>query len=284
MSIEIFTTIPGIRQAIGRERKRDRSVAVVPTMGALHAGHASLIESARERGGLVVVSIFVNPLQFDQREDYERYTRGLGRDAEVCEQSGADMIFAPTVGEMYPHEQVSFVEVSGITEHFCGRSRPGHFRGVATVVSKLFHIVEPDVAFFGEKDAQQLAVIQRMVEDLDFPVEIAPAPTVRELGGLAMSSRNERLTPHQREVASALFRALTEVRGAIEQRMTDGESVLSRGRGLLQHPEISVEYFDLADPASMQPVQSISGPVRIMGAIRIGGTRLIDNMLATART
>jgi pantoate--beta-alanine ligase len=248
-------------------------------MGALHDGHARLIETARSQSDVVVVSIFVNPLQFDRRDDYERYARTFDADVSICERLSADLVFAPGNEEMYPGEMAAVVEVPGLTQHFCGASRPGHFRGVATVVSKLFHIVEPQLAFFGEKDAQQLAVIERMVRDLNFPIRIVAVETVREPHGLALSSRNQRLTPEQRGNATCLYRALSRARDLIVAGERDASRVVAGARSFLDIPGIRVDYFDLADPATMTPVRTISGPVRAMGAIFAGETRLIDNLI-----
>jgi pantoate--beta-alanine ligase len=276
--IPISTTIEGIRRALEPHRGQG-AIGFVPTMGALHLGHARLIEAARAKSSTVVVSIFVNPLQFDDPNDYERYQRTLPADVELAGKSGADFIFAPSAGEMYPEPAQTFVEVHGITDHFCGAARPGHFRGVTTVVSKLFHIIQPDLALFGEKDAQQLAVIERMVLDLNFPVTILPVPTVREPDGLAMSSRNARLNADQRVTAACLFQALTHAHGLILAGERDSQDILARAKVLLHLPGVQVEYFDLADPQTMRPVRRATPPVRIMAAIRIGETRLIDNLI-----
>jgi pantoate--beta-alanine ligase len=274
----VVTTLAAIRDALAPNR--NRSIGFVPTMGALHAGHRSLIEQARAQSGYVVVSIFVNPLQFDQPQDYQRYARTLPADVALCAAAGADLVFAPTASEMYPRgSSETSVDLSGVSEHFCGASRPGHFRGVATVVAKLFNIVQPDLAFFGEKDAQQLAVIERMALDLNFPVTIVPAATVRELDGLAMSSRNARLNPSERVTATCLHRALLAAQSRIGSGERDCARIVEDSRALLAQPGVRVDYFDLADPAAMLPVNTITGPVRIMGAIWVGDTRLIDNLL-----
>jgi pantoate--beta-alanine ligase len=198
---ELIGAIPCLRARLKGIRATGRIIGLTPTMGALHAGHGALIERARTESDVVVVSIFVNPIQFDRPDDYAAYRIDLPGDLEYCGKLGADVVFAPAPGEMYPEPPSTFVEVSGVSEHLCGAFRPGHFRGVATVVAKLFHIVEPHRAYFGEKDAQQLAVIRRMAADLNIPVEIVPVATVREPDGLAMSSRNRRLTPAERQAA-----------------------------------------------------------------------------------
>jgi pantoate--beta-alanine ligase len=248
-------------------------------MGALHEGHLSLVKLAREAGDRVVVSIFVNPIQFDRPEDYAAYRLDLDDDLAFCAAHGVDAVFAPAPAEMYPEPPQGFVEVTGVSDHLEGRFRPGHFRGVATVVAKLLHIVAPDQAYFGEKDAQQLAVIERMVADLNFPVEIVPVATVREADGLAWSSRNRRLNAQERGVAPALYNALR----LAEERLASGSRCAAEIRQaaldrLAIEPLIRVEYVEVADPAAMTPVEQVSGPVRILAAIWIGDTRLIDNL------
>jgi pantoate--beta-alanine ligase len=250
-------------------------------MGALHAGHEALLRAARKDSGIVVVSIFVNPLQFGPEEDYSRYPRALPQDLEICERSGVDLVFAPPVEEMYPLAQLTFTEVTRVSEHLCGKFRPGHFRGVATVVLKLLNIVQPDLAYFGEKDIQQLAVIRRMIIDLNLAVAIIGVPTVREPDGLALSSRNKYLNAEERQAAPALYRALQEAAKQIRSGEREPSSIRGAGLTLLnQSPLIRVEYFEIVDPEELQPVSAIAGPVRIAGAIWIGSTRLIDNVTA----
>lgn len=278
MKPELVKTIGEARERCA-ELRRSGKLGFVPTMGALHCGHGALLDRAREECAGVASSIFVNPIQFDRKEDYERYSRRLEADTAFCAERGVDLIFAPEAAEMYPATPKTLVEVSGLSERLCGRFRPGHFRGVATVVAKLFHVVQPDVAYFGEKDAQQLAVIRRMVADLDFPVEIAAVPTVREADGLALSSRNERLSKEERRIAPKLFEALEAARRAVEAGKSASEAKeagLSKLRGIRQ---MNVEYFEIAN-AEMQPVVNIDGPVRILAAAWLGGTRLIDNVSA----
>src|SRR5579883_1022575 len=276
----LAATVAEVRAALADFRRRGQLVGLVPTMGALHAGHAALIERARRECGCMAVSIFVNPIQFDRREDYEAYAIRLPDDVALCESLGTDVIFAPAAEEMYPAPQSVFVEVAGLTDHLCGRFRPGHFRGVATVVAKLFHIVAPHRAYFGEKDAQQLAVIQRMVADLNMPVEIVPVPTVREADGLALSSRNARLTAEQRAAAPVIYRALQQAgRLAAEGVHCAAEVRRSALQVLAQEPAARVEYLEVVDAASMIPVETISAPVRVAAAVWFGGTRLIDNVL-----
>jgi pantoate--beta-alanine ligase len=283
MSATVINTIAEVRRRLDDFRRCGEIIGLVPTMGALHAGHGALIERARRDSGCVVVSIFVNPIQFDRREDYEAYLVDLPRDVAYCGSLGADFVFAPTAEEMYPEPQRTFVEVTGLTDHLCGRFRPGHFRGVATVVSKLFHIVAPDRAFFGEKDAQQVAVIQKMVADLNMPVEIIPVPIVREGDGLALSSRNRRLSAEERRVAPALFQALEAARSCVAAGCTSAQEVLDTALGVLRaYPQFRVEYLEVVDPATMAPVERIAGPVRIAAAAWLGATRLIDNVYCPA--
>lgn len=273
-------SVKEVRETLSSPRKFGQVIGLVPTMGALHAGHIKLIETARTECGFVVVSIFVNPLQFGPNEDYARYPKALAQDLEICSRSGTDLVFNPSVEEMYPVPQLTFTEVTRVSERLCGASRPGHFQGVATVVLKLFNVVQPDRAYFGEKDMQQLAVIRRMVRDLNLPVTVVGVPTVRESDGLALSSRNQYLNPEQRKAAPALYRALQEgekvVRGGEKDSARVRETAL---KVLRQEPSIKVEYLEIVDPEEIQPVTTIEGPVRIAAAIWLGSTRLIDNVV-----
>ncbi len=281
MKAEVVHSIEDIRRILSGVRRAGYSVGLVPTMGALHAGHGRLIETARRESEFVVASIFVNPTQFDRDEDYSQYPRTLATDLEFCIAHGVDAVFAPPVEEMYPRPQRTVVEVQGVNEHLCGRFRPGHFRGVATVVLKLLNIVQPDRAYFGEKDAQQLAVIRRMVADLNVPTAIVEVPTVREADGLALSSRNGHLSADERLVAPVLRRALQAAEALIAAGATNAEEIRHATlRVFEQHPEVRVEYLEIVDPDEMQPVEQISGPVRVAGAVWVGKTRLIDNVLA----
>jgi pantoate--beta-alanine ligase len=268
-----------IRRILAPVKHSGRTIGFVPTMGALHAGHGALIERARGESDYVVVSIFVNPLQFERRDDFEAYTLDTEADARFCADRGVDAVFAPPPEEMYLPGRSTFVEVTGLSEHLCGAHRPGHFRGVATVVAKLFHIVAPDAAYFGEKDAQQLAIIRRMVADLDIPVRIVAVETVREADGLALSSRNRRLTPDERRIAPALFQALEagrdRIAGGCESAAEARDAVLLR---LGERPRIRVEYVEVVDAEGMTPVERVAGPVRIAAAVWLGTTRLIDNV------
>lgn len=276
-------TVKEVRESLsppGPQGKSGQGIGLVPTMGALHAGHIQLIETARKECGLVVVSIFVNPLQFGPGEDYSRYPKAWTQDLEICSRSGADLVFAPAVEEMYPTPQLTFTEVPRVSEHLCGASRPGHFRGVATVVLKLFNIVRPDRAYFGEKDMQQLAVIRRMVRDLNVPVAIVGVPTLRESDGLALSSRNRYLGPEQRKAAPVLYRALQEAEKHVRAGEKDSAKVREAGMRVLHgEPSIQVEYLEIVDPEEIQAVAVIEGPTRIAAAVWLGSTRLIDNIL-----
>lgn len=271
--------ISGIAELRRRLRGGNGSIGLVPTMGALHRGHGTLIEAARRENDCIVVSIFVNPIQFDRKDDLDRYPRTLEEDLRLCESIGVDLVFAPAAADMYPHEQLTFVESPALSTHLCGAHRPGHFRGVATVVLKLLNIVQPDRAYFGEKDAQQLAIIRRMVEDLNVAVEIVPVPTVREEDGLALSSRNKHLTPEQRAIAPVLSRALRQSVDALENGERSVGALHQKAVELIsQHSGARLEYFEFTSPGTLQPLDRIDGPVLIAGAMWLGATRLIDNV------
>jgi pantoate--beta-alanine ligase len=281
MSVQLVRTIAELRDRLAPSRMRGRTIGLVPTMGALHTGHGALMERARAECHVVAVSIFVNPIQFDQPDDYEAYAVDVAKDLEFCAALGVDFVFMPALDQMYPKPASTFVEVEGVSEHLCGMFRPGHFRGVATVVAKLFHIVAPSKAYFGEKDAQQLAVIQRMVADLNMPIEIIAMPTVREPDGLALSSRNRRLTAEERLLAPLLYQALQLAAAYIHKGCTSAAEVRDAAIAHLQeHAEFRVEYLEVVDAESMTPVEQISGPVRIATAAWLGSTRLIDNLKA----
>ena len=279
--LQVLDTIAATRAAIAECRTRG-TIGLVPTMGALHAGHASLIERARRESGTVVVSVFVNPLQFDRPDDLNRYPRSLDADVEICRRHGVDIVFAPTVGEMYPRPMEMSVKVGRLADHLCGRYRPGHFEGVATVVLKLFEIVRPDVAYFGEKDAQQLAVVRRLTTDFNVPVRIAPVPTVREPDGLALSSRNLRLNPGERTLAPCLYAALQRAAASIEDGAANSAEITRDAATLIPADErLRLEYLELVDPEDFQPVTRVHGPVVVAGALWVGNTRLIDNVRCT---
>ncbi len=283
----VVRTIEGVRAAVDHARDEGRAIAFVPTMGALHEGHLSLIRRAARGGAYVVVSVFVNPTQFNDPRDLEAYPRTLDADVDLAEGAGAELTFAPEVAEMYPHGFTASVEVSGVTEPLEGVARgSAHFRGVTTVVSKLFNIVRPDVAYFGQKDAQQALVIRRMVRDLDLPVHIEVCPTVRERDGLAMSSRNARLSPDARKRATALFDCLVEIRTAATTGVRAAGALLEAGHRVLRERGIvpaDVEYLAIVDSSSLEPLSHLTTGREALVAIaaRVGGVRLIDNMLVT---
>jgi pantoate--beta-alanine ligase len=263
--------------------KASRPVVLVPTMGALHEGHAALIRRARKLAGVkgsVVVSVFVNPIQFGPNEDFSKYPRSWRHDLDVCGRSGADLVFRPSVEQMYRDDHSIFIEESSLSRYLCGASRPGHFRGVCTVVAKLFLIVRPEIAIFGEKDWQQLAIIRRMVRDLEFPIRIVGHPTVRERDGLAMSSRNDYLTPEERIVAPGIYAALTLAAGA-----TRPKDILKGGRRLIEQiPGTRIDYLELVDAETIEPAKSFSRPARLAVAVFLGKARLIDNIAVAPRT
>jgi pantoate--beta-alanine ligase len=267
-----------------RAAERKGTVGLVPTMGAFHAGHHSLIRAARERCDTVVVSLFVNPAQFEEASDLQAYPRDEARDAAEAAELGADVLYAPSVEEVYPPGFATSVRVEGLSDVLEGAERGrGHFAGVCTVVSKLFNVVQPDVAFFGQKDAQQVAVLRRMVRDLDSPVELAVMPTVRELDGLALSSRNVRLSPDERTRALSLSRALRAAETAVAAGERDAGEVERAARSALNGVE--PEYLALVDPDSFEPITTVDGRVLVAVAARIGATRLIDNTIVhTAAT
>jgi pantoate--beta-alanine ligase len=250
-------------------------------MGALHDGHMSLIRACREQCGFVVVSIFVNPTQFGPNEDYERYPRNEPADLAACKRAGVDAVFLPSVKEMYPIQPTAMVTVGRLGEVLCGRSRPGHFAGVATVVAKLFHIVGPDKAFFGAKDFQQTVVVRRLIGDLDFPVEMVVCPTVREADGLALSSRNAYLSAEQRRQAAALSAALVVARDAIRRDHPSAETVITAMRQYLARhaPDGRIDYVQIVDPTDLSDVATTNRPVLVALAVKFGSTRLIDNLL-----
>jgi len=258
-----------------------KNIGLVPTMGALHAGHERLLETARRESDVLVVSIFVNPLQFGPNEDYARYPRTLSHDLETCERNRVDLVFAPSAEEMYSMPQLTSVDVGRLSEHLCAKFRPGHFRAVATVVMKLLNIVQPQRAYFGEKDLQQLTIIRRMAADLNVNVTIVGVPIVREADGLALSSRNKYLNVEERKAAPVLYRALQEASSRVRSGEKDASRVREAALAVLANfPLIRVEYLEIVDPDELQPIATIGGPVRIAGAIWVGATRLIDNVTA----
>jgi pantoate--beta-alanine ligase len=283
--MRVLEKVADMREACAMARSWGK-LGLVPTMGALHEGHLSLVRAARRECDGVAVSIFVNPAQFAPNEDFARYPRTFDKDCSLLEREGVHLIFAPSADEMYPRgAAATVVDVGELGERLDGKFRPGHFRGVATVVAKLFHIVSPDVAFFGQKDAAQLAVLRAMVRDLNFPVQLAVCPTVREADGLALSSRNRNLNAQERTEALALWRALTAVCALTESGVADAgtlrEAML---RALRSSPGVKVEYAEVVDPATLEPVVDVRGGALVAIAAHVGATRLIDNIVLPALT
>ncbi len=278
--MKICNRIEQIRFASRKARREGNRVGLVPTMGALHEGHLSLVRAAKGKCDVVAVSIFVNPTQFGPNEDFAKYPRTFDRDCELLEKEDVDLVFAPSVEEMYPGGAVTYVTVEGMSDKLCGRSRPGHFRGVTTVVSKLFHIVEPDLAFFGQKDAAQVAIIKRMVRDLNMPVEIVVCPIVRDPDGLAMSSRNAYLTPEQRKSALVLSRAFRRVQQVFDQGERNATKLIEAGKRVIaEEPSVRLDYLEIVDPETLESVDITSSKNLIAVAAFVGTTRLIDNIL-----
>ncbi|MFA5385075.1 MAG: pantoate--beta-alanine ligase [Eubacteriales bacterium] len=276
----IYQTVEEIRQMVKRVRSQGLTVGFVPTMGYFHEGHLVLMREAKKSCDFVIVSIFVNPLQFGPQEDFARYPRDLERDLDLAQKAQVDAVFSPTAEEMYPAGFSTAVEVEGVTESLCGRSRPGHFKGVATVVAKLFNIVSPDKAFFGQKDAQQVLVIKRMVRDLQMPLEVVVVPTVREDDGLAMSSRNIFLNPSERKAALCLKESLDTAGQIVAGGELDVSEVLSAVRKIIvDEPLAVIDYVEILSLPDLKPVANISGPVLLAMAVRFGRNRLIDNIV-----
>ncbi len=273
---------PGrMQQTVTKEKKDGKRVGVVPTMGYLHDGHIALIREARRENDIVVLTIFVNPAQFGPNEDFERYPRDIARDREIAEEENVDYIFNPSVDDIYPEGYSTYIDVEGVSELLEGEWRPGHFRGVATVVMKLFQITLPDTAYFGQKDAQQLMVIKKMVSDLHMSVSIKHVPTVRESNGLAMSSRNAYLSPGERKDAAILFKSLQDARDRIEQGERSRQVLVEKIKNTINTIDnVSIDYAELVDPATFRSVEQLENGREycIALAVRIGKTRLIDNI------
>jgi pantoate--beta-alanine ligase len=273
-------TIEEMRAFSRAARKQGARIGLVPTMGALHEGHLSLVRAARDKSEVVAVSIFVNPIQFGPNEDFAKYPRTLERDWELLEREKVGVIFAPSPEQMYGSGALTWVTVEGLSQRLCGRSRPGHFRGVTTVVAKLFNIVEPDIACFGQKDAAQVAIIRRMVCDLNIPVAIEVCPIVREPDGLALSSRNMYLHPGERKSALVLYRSLQRAREWFENGERDAAKLIAAGKQeFAKEPAAGLDYFEVVDPDSLEPMASIPKRALIAVAAFIGNTRLIDNIV-----
>ena len=274
--MEILTTIEAVRNTINTWKKQGYSIGFVPTMGYLHDGHAALIDEARKNNDKVVVSIFVNPIQFGENEDLSSYPRDLNRDKTLCESHGVNLIFTPSSNEMY-HDKKAFVNIIELSDTLCGVRRPIHFQGVCTVVAKFFNIIQPTNAYFGEKDAQQLAIIRKMVFDLNFPVNIIGVPIVRESDGLAKSSRNTYLSSEERKAATILYKAIQEGKQYIN-RGASADSIINVMANIVNtEPLAKIDYISVVDAITMQPIQEITAPVLVAMAVYIGSTRLIDN-------
>ena len=278
--MQLLTTITEVRAARSQVHEDGRTLGLVPTMGALHEGHLSLIRTARSKCGFVAVSIFVNPTQFGPSEDFSAYPRTFEQDHRMLVDAGVDLLFLPSVDEIYPPGDSTFVEVAGLSERLDGASRPGHFRGVATVVSKLFHIFTPERAFFGQKDAAQVAVLRKMVQDLLVPVHLEVCPTVRELDGLAMSSRNRNLSGEQRRQALLLYRALVAVQEGFDAGERAAGPLLTRANVILAEERgVHLDYFRIVHPDTLEDLPEAHAGALVAIAAKIGNTRLIDNLL-----
>ncbi len=278
--MQIVSTIEEVRKQVKQWRKEGLSVGLVPTMGYLHEGHKSLIDKAVEQNDKVVVSVFVNPIQFGPTEDLATYPRDLERDAALCEKAGAALIFHPEPKEMYFDDFCTYVDMDHLTKGLCGKTRPTHFRGVCTVVSKLFHIVQPDRAYFGQKDAQQLAVIRRMVRDLNFDLEIVGCPIIREEDGLAKSSRNTYLSAEERQAATILHKALTKGEELVKAGEKEPEKVIAVIRETIEsEPLAKIDYVEMVNFDNMETLEQVEGSILTAVAVYIGKTRLIDNFI-----
>jgi pantoate--beta-alanine ligase len=278
--MKLVQTINEILSLSRLARSKGSKVGLVPTMGALHEGHLSLVRAARKNCDAAAVSIFVNPAQFGPTEDFAKYPRDLERDCALLEREGVDLVFAPSVEEMYPDHNTTWVTVEGMSDRLCGKSRPGHFRGVTTVVAKLFNIVEPDIAFFGQKDAAQVAIIRRMVRDLNMPVAIEVCPIVREPDGLALSSRNSYLNATERKSALVLYRSLMRVQEEFAKGERDSAKLMAGGKQeFATEPNARLDYLEIVDPDALDPAPSITRPSLVAIAAFVGKTRLIDNII-----
>jgi len=281
--VKIIRGIKRVQAAVRDLRKQGETIGIVPTMGALHAGHLSLIKQARRENDRVIVSIFVNPTQFGPNEDFKKYPRSLRADSLLCKNAGVDIIFHPGVGQVYAKSYKTHVIVEKLSDVLCGEFRPGHFSGVATIVNKLFNIIQPDVAYFGQKDAQQAIIIQQMTRDLNMPVRIRLMPIVREPDGLALSSRNAYLNAEQRADAKVLFEALEKAKTMIKQGTVNSEKIISAMRRIIQKKRSArIQYIEIVDLDELRPVRLIKDKVLVALAVWIGNTRLIDNIIVKA--
>ena len=278
--ITTITAIDQMQQESMRLLQTGKTIAFVPTMGYLHEGHLALMREGRKHGDSLVVSIFVNPTQFGPAEDFQTYPRDMDRDISLAESVGVDVIFAPEAEAMYDKAYQTYVDLDMLPQHLCGPSRPGHFRGVATVVTKLFNIVRPQVAIFGEKDYQQLVIIRRMVRDLNFKIRVIGVPIVRESDGLAMSSRNTYLSEDERRFSLSLFQSLQQAQESVAEGISDARELIHEAAELISsHPHTKIDYVAICDPESLEDVDRIEGPTLMALAVRVGKTRLIDNAI-----
>lgn len=278
--MQSVSKIKEVREIIKDWKSGGFSIGFVATMGYLHNGHKSLIELARQQNDRVVVSVFVNPTQFGPNEDFAKYPRDIEHDWQICQEAGADLLFAPAVTEMYPDNNLAYIDLKELGDNLCGASRPGHFRGVCTVVGKLFNIITPDQAYFGQKDAQQLAIIKKMVKDLNFAVKIIACPIVREPDGLALSSRNAYLSTQQRQAALILSQSLQAAQELLLKGERDAQVIREFiSEQIASEPPVKSDYIELVDTLTLKPVKNITAPILVAAAIYVGKTRLIDNFL-----
>ncbi|MBW8001907.1 MAG: pantoate--beta-alanine ligase [Planctomycetes bacterium] len=281
--MELAKTIKYVRELVKAARSDGKKIGFVPTMGALHIGHVSLIDRAVNECDFVVVSIYVNPTQFGLSEDFEKYPRTLDADLKICEKAGTDVVFAPADNEMYEYENITWDDTEKLTEPLCGQSRPGHFKGVTTICAKLFNIVTPDIAYFGQKDAQQSVVIKKMVDDLDMPLQITTCPTLREPDGLALSSRNKYLDSQQRKDAALIYESLQIAAEAIAHGTKEPQTIIDQMRTTLSRiKNADIEYVSVVNADNLRYLDKIAGKALIALAVKIGDTRLIDNILVDA--
>ncbi|MCD6104201.1 MAG: pantoate--beta-alanine ligase [Thermosipho sp. (in: Bacteria)] len=277
--MEVVKNIQEMKKISNNLIENKKTIGFVPTMGYLHEGHLSLVRKARENNDIVVVSIFVNPTQFGPNEDYNSYPRDLDRDLELLKNLNVDYVFTPEVSDMYPEDFSTFVEETQLSKFLCGRSRPGHFRGVCTVVTKLFNIVRPTRAYFGQKDAQQFRVLRRMIRDLNMDVEMIELPIAREKDGLALSSRNTYLTPEERKGATRLYKSLLKAKELVESGIKDTQIIKSEMKKILDQPLLKIDYIEIVDEKTLEPVNKVENKVIVALAVYVGKARLIDNII-----
>lgn len=282
--MKVIESIQDMKEVSRSLRDKGKKIAFVPTMGYLHQGHLSLMKKGKEAGDVLVVSIFVNPTQFGKGEDFERYPRDIDKDKKLCEGEGVDILFTPSATEIYPEGYQTYLDVENVTRNLCGASRPGHFRGVATVVTKLFNIVRPDIAIFGEKDFQQLVTIKRLVKDLNLDVDVMGMPIVREPDGLAMSSRNSYLSKEERRAALSIYRALQSAKELFDEGERSAGVILNEAKRVVEiEPMIVLDYLKIVDTESMEDLEIVKDEALLAMAVKVGKTRLIDNIILQKR-